>query len=94
MVCRTGSGQNEPRMAVVNRACTPEQSKDNQKTRFVEEGQGRLVESLVQTGDMLPRQKPPQNQTKRGVRKNPNGTAKREQRANTDMPKKTKQYNT
>ena len=47
-----GRRQNEPRVAVVSRACTPEQPKDDQKSRFVEEGKGMLVGSRVHTGEM------------------------------------------
>lgn len=45
----TGRRQSEPRVAVDSRSCTPAHPRDNKKSSFVEEGQGRLLESRLAT---------------------------------------------
>ena len=67
--------------------------KRQSKTRTDEEGQGRLVESRVHTGDILLGRKTPTKAEKIYVSKKANRTEKRDQATSTYISTKTQQYN-
>ena len=74
-----GRRQGVSLLIIASRGCMSKQPKDNQKTRFGEEGQGRLVESCVYNRGHIMSVKSPHKINKKSASKKVNGTAKREQ---------------
>ena len=64
-----GRRQGVSLLIIVSRGCMSKQPKDNQKTRFGEEGQGRLVESRVYNRGHIMRVKSPQKINKKSASK-------------------------
>ena len=56
-------------LIIASRGCMSKQPKDNQKTRFGEEGQGRLVESRVYNRGHIMRVKSPHKINKKSASK-------------------------
>ena len=61
----SGRRQGRSRMIIFGRECTPEQSRNNQKARFGEEGQGRLVELRVLVWHVYRPKRPTETRQKR-----------------------------
>ena len=81
-------------LTIAGRGYMSIQPKDNQKTRFGEEGQGRLVESRVYNRGHIMRVKSPHKINKKSASKKVNGTTKREQTITTAMSAETQQCKT